>query len=162
LAAGLLAITALGKAVAASGDARVLGQPDPLFGLLSLRQSMLLAAAIECVVAVLVWRAPNALRKATLLLWIGAVFFVYRIGLWSVGFDGACRCLGNMGDVFGISPQTADWIAKGILAYLLVGSAAILLWHPRHRRHAPYTDDAVQVATETKLSLETEAGKSGS
>jgi hypothetical protein len=123
---------------------------------------MLLAAALEIVVVVLVLRARDIVRKAALLLWIGSVFLVYRMGLWWVGFEGSCRCLGNMGDVFGISPENADWIAKGILVYLVVGSAAILLWHPRHRGHAPDADDAVQVGTEAKLSLEPEAGNSRS
>ena len=77
---------------------------------------MPLAAALEIVVVVLVWRAPNVLRRAGLLLWIGSVFLVYHIGLWWIGFEGSCRCLGNVGDVFGISAETADWIAKGILA----------------------------------------------
>jgi hypothetical protein len=108
---------------------------------------------------VLVWRAPNVLRKAGLLLWIASVFLVYRIGLWRVGFEGSCRCLGNVGDVFGISAETADWIAKGILLYLLVGSGAILLWHPRHWGRAPNTDGAVQVGTDTDLSFEPEAGR---
>jgi hypothetical protein len=123
---------------------------------------MLLAAALEIVVVVLVLRARDIVRKAALLLWIGSVFLVYRMGLSWVGFEGSCRCLGNMGDVFGISPENADWIAKGILVYLVVGSAAILLWHPRHRGHAPDADDAVQVGTEAKLSLEPEAGNSRS
>jgi hypothetical protein len=123
----LLAVTALAKILAATGEARILGQPDPLLGLLSMRQSMLLAAALEIVVVVLVYRAPNVLRKAELLLWIAGVFLVYRIGLWWIGFEGSCRCLGNVGDVFGISAEIADWIAKGVLAYLLVGSGAILL-----------------------------------
>jgi len=58
-----------------------LGQADPLFGLLTMRQSMLLAAAVEIVVVVLVLRTPDILRKAVLLLWIASVFLVYRIGL---------------------------------------------------------------------------------
>jgi hypothetical protein len=161
-AVSLLAVTAVAKAAAASGEARILAQPDPLLGLISMRQSMLLAAALEIVVVIRVWRAPNALRKATLLLWLGAVFLVYRIGLWWVGFEGSCRCLGNMGDVFGISAENADWIAKGILVYLVVGSGAILLWQLSHRGDVLNADDEVQVGTETKLSLEPEAGKSGS
>jgi hypothetical protein len=149
----LLAVTALAKILAATAEARILGQPDPLLGLILMRQSMLLAAALEIVVVVLVWRAPTVLRRAGLLLWIGSVFLLYRIGLWWVGFEGSCRCLGNVGDVFGISAETADWIAKGILVYVLVGSAAILLWHPRHWGHAPDADGAVHVDTETNLSL---------
>jgi len=161
MAAALLLVTATAKVVATSGEARVWVQPDPLFGVLSMRQSMLLAAALEIVVVMLVWRAPTALLKATLLLWIGSVFLFYRIGLWSVGFEGSCRCLGNIGDVFGISTETADWIAKGILVYLLVGSGPILLWQLSHRGDPPGADGAVQVGTETKLSPEAAAGKSG-
>jgi hypothetical protein len=91
-----------------------------------------------------------------------SILLVYRIGLWWIGFEGSCRCLGNVGDVFGISAETADWIAKGILAYRLVGSGAILLWQLSRRGDTLNTDDAVQVATDTNLSLEPEAGKSGS
>ena len=125
--------------------------------MISMRQSMLLAAALEIVVVVLVWRAPTALRRAALLLWIGSVFLFYRIGLWWVGFEGSCRCLGNMGDVFGISAETADWIAQGILVYLLVGSVAILLWYPRFRGYTPNAGAAMQVGADTDLSLEPEA-----
>jgi len=158
----MLSLTALAKIVAASGEARILGQADPLFGLLTMRQSMLLAAAVEMVVVVLILRAPDILRKAVLLLWIGSVFLVYRIGLWWVGVEGSCRCLGNVGDVFGISTETADWIAKGILVYLLVGSGAILLWQLSHRGDVLNADDAVQVGTETKLSPAAAVGNSGS
>ena len=78
----LLAVTALAKILAATGEARILGQPDPLLGLISMRQSMLLAAALEIVVLVLVLWAPDIVRKAALLLWIASVFLVDRIGLW--------------------------------------------------------------------------------
>ena len=133
----LLAITALAKIFAATGEAQILGQPDPLLGLISMRQSMVLAAALEIVVVVLVWRAPNVLRRAGLLLWIGSVFLVYRIGLWWVGLEGSCRCLGNMGDAFGISAETADWIAKGILKFVtnLPSTARLTsLWFERQLR----------------------------
>ena len=69
---------------------------------------MLLAAALAIVVVVLVLRAPDIVRKAVLLLWIASVFLVYRIALWWVGFEGSCRCLGNLGDAFGISAKKAD------------------------------------------------------
>jgi hypothetical protein len=155
----LLAVTALAKILAATGEARILAQPDPLLGLISMRQSMLLAAALEIVVVVLVLRAPDIVRKAVLLLWIGSVFLFYRIGLWLVGFEGSCRCLGNVGDVFGISAETADWTAKGILVYLLVGSVAILLWYPRFRGHTSSAGAAMQGGADTDLSLEPEAGR---
>jgi hypothetical protein len=158
-AALLLMLTAAAKILAASSEAGILGQADPLFGLLSMRQSMLLAAALEITVVVHVLRTPDILRKAVLLLWIGSVFLVYRIGLWWVGFEGSCRCLGNLGDVFGISAETADWIAKGILGYLLVGSAAILLWHLSRRGHAPNANDGAQIGADTNLPLEPEAGR---
>ena len=79
--------------------------------------------------------------------------------LWWVGFEGSCRCLGNLGDVFGISAETADWIAKGILVYLLVGSGAILLWQLSRRGDALSTDEAVVIGANTNLSLEPEAGR---
>jgi len=131
IAVALLVATAAAKVAMAAGEARMLAQPDPLLGPLTMRQSMLLTAALEIVVVVFVWRASNVLRKAGLLLWIASVFLVYRIGLWWVGFEGSCRCLGNIGDVLGISGETADWIAKGIILYLLVGSGVILVQRSR-------------------------------
>lgn len=124
-----------------------------------MRHSMVLAVALKIVAVVLVLRAPDIVRKAALLVWIGSVFLVYRIGLWWVGFEGSCRCVGNLGDVFGISAETADWIAKGILVYLLVGSVAILLWYPRFRGHTSSAGAAMQGGADTNLSLEPEARK---
>jgi Kef-type K+ transport system membrane component KefB len=52
----LLAVTAVAKVVAASGEGRLLGRADPLLGPLSLRQGMLLAAALETAVILLLLR----------------------------------------------------------------------------------------------------------
>ena len=98
-------------------------------------------------------------HRSRLLAWLGLIAVLYRIGLWWVGFEGSCRCLGNLGDVFGISAETADWIAKGILGYLLVGSAAILLGHLSRRGHGPDADAPMRVGAATNLSFEPEARK---
>jgi len=49
-------------------------------------------------------------------------FVVYRVGLWWIGWHRPCGCLGNLTDLLGISPHTADTIMKLVLAYLLAGT----------------------------------------
>jgi hypothetical protein len=55
-------------------------------------------------------------------------FVLYRFGLYWQGYYGICPCWGNFTEVLHIPPQTADTITKIILAYLLIGSYAILFW----------------------------------
>ena len=81
---------------------------------------------------------------------------------WSGEFRAHAGCLGNLGDVFGISAESADWIAKGILAYLLVGSGAILLsCLKRGRGGVPGQRDRVELAVGRHLPFEAQDGKTG-
>jgi hypothetical protein len=84
-------------------------------------------------VAWIVFRGRAApLTQLSAVAWIGTVFLCYRIGLWAVAYEGECSCLGHLADPLGVSPSTADWVAKGMLAYLLAGSACFLwLWRRR-------------------------------
>jgi hypothetical protein len=134
----VLALTALAKGIAASGDARILSHPAPLLGLLTNRQTMLIAVVLEVLVIGLVLREREIVRKAAFIAWISTVFLAYRIGLWSTGNTASCGCLGNVTDTLGIAPTTADLVSGAMLAYMLIGSYAILIWkavaHLRARR----------------------------
>ena len=48
-------------------------------------------------------------------------------GLWYLGWQRPCSCLGNLTDTLHISPHVADVAMKIVLAYLLVGSYGGLL-----------------------------------
>jgi hypothetical protein len=130
-AAFLLTITALAKGLLILQPEAFLAQPDPLLSWLSARQITTLAALLELGVVLLIIGQRDVVIGAALLAWLGLIAVLYRIGLWWVGFEGSCRCLGNIGDVLGISGETADWIAKGIILYLLVGSGVILVQRSR-------------------------------
>ncbi len=121
----VLMATALAKLYSAFGDLRILDQPDPLFTFLTNRELLLLAALLELGVAWFLFRSSVG-RSAKLLSipWIAAVFACYRCGLWAVGYGSTCSCLGHLTDPLGISPESADLVAKGVLAYFLTGSIA--------------------------------------
>lgn len=126
-AAVLLLATALAKAVSAVGDAVILQGPDPIFGI-ALRTLLVVTAAIEGVVAWVCLRASRFTLKVELLLWLSIVFVLYRLGLWVVGYDQPCHCLGTMTDALHISPGSADVGMRIVLLYLLIGSGAARLW----------------------------------
>lgn len=69
--------------------------------------------------------------------WISSDFVVYRVGLWWMNWhrpcNCLCNCLDNRTDALHISPQTADNIKNLILAYLLIGSYALLFLNWRKR-----------------------------
>jgi hypothetical protein len=134
----ILACTALAKGIATTGNVQILSQSDPLLALLTNRQVLWLAIVLEVMVIGLIVREREIVRKAAFIAWIGTVFLAYRVGLWSIGYKGSCGCLGNVTDTLGITPATADLVSGAMLAYLLIGSYAILIWkavsHVRARR----------------------------
>lgn len=98
---------------------------------------MLLAGLAELVIGPLcLSRRVGPRLKIGLVAWMATNFLVYRVGLWCVGWHHPCRCMGSLAGVLHLSDQAADRIMKGLLAYLLVGSYATLLWEWRRRRGA--------------------------
>ncbi len=126
-AAVVLLTTAFAKAVSALGDAGILNGPDPIFGV-DLRTTLLVAATLESVVAWVCLRATRLSLQIELVLWLSTVFALYRVGLWVVGYDQPCHCLGTMTDALHISPGAADLGMKIVLSYLLIGSCAARFW----------------------------------
>lgn len=126
-------MTGLAKVISAIGHARVLDAPDPLFGI-PLRLVLLLVGQAELFIAF--FCLFTKLRNFSLLAvaWVSSNFLVYRLGLWFIDWHQPCGCLGNLTDLLHISPRLADNTMKVMLAYLLVGSYAILLWEWRRRR----------------------------
>ena len=125
VAGGALALTGLAKAFSAMGPARALDVPDPLIGL-PFRQLMLGVGLLELFIAFFCLFTERRRFSVLAVGWISTNFLVYRLGLWLIGWHRPCGCMGNLTDLLHISPRTADNIMKGVLAFLLVGSYAIL------------------------------------
>lgn len=126
-AGAILAITATAKMISAFGSVRILSNPDPIFGI-SVRELLFMVASLELVVAVVCFRSNRVGLQAQLILWLSAMFVVYRVGLILLGQHSGCACLGTVTEVINVSQESADTVMKGILAYLLIGSSAILFW----------------------------------
>jgi hypothetical protein len=131
-AGGILLITGLAKVVSAFGKAKVLGVTDPIFGV-SFGYLMLLVGTLELVVAGICLFSKRQNLSLGLTAWLATSFLAYRIGLWYVGWQRPCSCLGNLADALHIPPNVADGALKIILLYLLIGSYGNLfrVWKPR-------------------------------
>ena len=107
-----------------------------MFGI-EIRTVLLAAAAIEGAVAWVCFRKTRLSLQVGLVLWLSTAFVLYRAGLWAVGYDRSCPCLGTITDALGIPPKAADFGMKLLLLYLLLGAclARFCLWRG-HRRVA--------------------------
>src|SRR5262249_54776769 len=88
---------------------------------------------VEVGIALICFLKKRQLLSATLVAWLAAGLLVYRLGLFWMGWQLPCSCLGNLTDAIHIPPQVADYIMKGVLAYLIIGSYGILFhrWKKR-------------------------------
>lgn len=132
--AGLaLAATAFGKAFSAIGPARALDALDPLVGM-PFRELLLLVGLVELLIAFFCLFTDKRRLSLLAVAWISTNFLVYRLGMWFIGWHRPCGCMGSLTDLLHISPRLADNIMKGVLAYLLIGSYALLFAQWRQRR----------------------------
>ena len=124
-AAVILLLTGMAKTVSSAGSAKILLHHDPLTGL-QFGNLFRIVGCIEVVVALVCFFRKRIWFPTGLIAWLATSFVTYRFGLIWVGYQKPCSCLGNLTDVLHIPPQTADTVMKIILAYLLIGSYAIL------------------------------------
>ncbi len=153
-AGAILLLTGAAKVLSRFGHAKILAVPDPILNL-SFGNLMLAVGATELAIAGFcflpsilrlpfsalrpqhfsapVFRSPLTLHPSVspllqvgLVAWLAANFLAYRIGLWCVGWHHPCSCMGSLAGALHLSDTAADNIMKGVLAYLLVGSYAIL------------------------------------
>lgn len=145
----VLATTGLAKAFSAIGMARALDTADPLIGI-PFRQLLLLVGLAELLITFFCLFTDKQRLSLLAVAWISTNFLVYRLGLWFIGWHHPCACMGSLAGVLHLSDQAADNIMKGVLAYLLVGSYAILFSQWRQRR-AEGTGVAPRQAKEATL-----------
>ena len=132
-AGAILAITGVAKAWSAFGGTKLLAVVDPILGI-QFRHLMLAVGVAELAIAV-VCLFSKANKLATMLVaWMATNFLVYRLGLWWMDWHRSCGCLGNLMDALHISPQMAENLVKVLLAYLLIGSYALMLYQWRKGR----------------------------
>lgn len=130
-----MALTGVGKAFSAIGPARALDTLDPLVGI-PFRQLLLTVGLAELLIAFFCLFTDRRRLSVWLVAWLSSNFFLYRLGLWLIGWHHPCQCMGAFAGMLRLSDQAADNFMKGVLAYLLIGSYGILLWEWRRRRAA--------------------------
>jgi hypothetical protein len=131
----ILVITGVAKIWSAFGSAGLLVVIDPLFRI-RFSHLLLLAGNVELLVACFCFFGRRHEVEACMLALLATTFMGYRLGLILAEYHRPCSCLGNLTDALHISPQLADNVMKGVLAYLLIGSYATLFWLWRQHRKA--------------------------
>ncbi len=121
--AGVLLFTGLAKLISAAGHAGLLLLPDPLLGVQN-RWVLCGAGICEVVLGLLIMRFGTQKARLAAIAWVATNLLIYRVGLFLLGNEVHCRCLGNLTDAIGMPPATVDSIMRGLLAYLLLGSVA--------------------------------------
>jgi hypothetical protein len=138
----LLLVTAAAKVVSALEGIRLLARFDPLLPL-SVRETLLLAAALElsCAAVVRVVRLTGI--SCLLVACLGAQFILYHVAVHMTGMPGPCPCLGSLAAWTGMSDRTARVIVLAIAIYLLLGGT-YYYWaskgHPSGRDGTVHSD----------------------
>lgn len=125
----ILVVLAIAKVLMILDAVTISSQADPIFQM-SFRSLLCVAALIELAVAGVCFFWQPVAHKISAIAWVGTLFLSYRLGLWWIGYEKPCACLGSLTGALGISPELADMIAKAILAYMLIGIYGLIvaLW----------------------------------
>ena len=125
-AALLLGVTAAAKLLSAAGPARILDYPDPIF-VITNRVVMTGAGGLELLAVALLYFHKNIQWKLLAVAWLSTNFLIYRFGLWFLQVKQPCSCLGTLGDLLPVKPETLNLTLKSIVIYLFAGSIFLLL-----------------------------------
>jgi hypothetical protein len=126
-AAIILLITGLAKIVSASGWVRFLNSNDTILGI-TFRHLMLFVGFFELIISIICLYTTKRTLSLSLVAWISTAFAAYRLGLWLIGWQRPCACMGNLTNALHIPPQIVDNIMKVILIYLIIGSYLALAY----------------------------------
>lgn len=127
---GFLALTAGLKLASVLGEGRYWSSPDPLFRVLTVRQTTFAAAVLEGAVVAGLLRSQDRRGKLRVILWLASVFGAYRLALFGIGFHGSCPCFGRLAWWVPASRPWVEWIAPLALCLMGAGST-VLLWMGR-------------------------------
>jgi hypothetical protein len=143
----LLATAAVKLISVSVGEIHILAQRDPVVWFLPNRQVLLLVAALEILVAgALIFDRLSYFVKTALAAWLFTLFLSYRVGLWALGEQQACKCLGNAAAWLNINPKILDVSMGVFLGFFLVISYLLLfLRSPNDPRSTQRKEDLQKV-----------------
>ena len=119
--------TALMKVLDSVSRADYFDQADSVFFFLTNRQMMIVAAALEIGVAVYILFAPSIKFRGLALLWLCALFILYKIGLDKTFATKPCSCLGILARWFKLSNHQLGIITWLLLAIMIAIAIIMLL-----------------------------------
>jgi hypothetical protein len=119
----ILCITSLSKLLPIlTSSMPFFSEPDPIFGFLTIRMTLLVAAILELIVASVIFKSKSKVMAYSFILWLCIMFLLYRIGLIVTNYHRPCSCLGGIGKWLGVPDGVLSYISLGLLVYLFVGS----------------------------------------
>jgi hypothetical protein len=121
----ILSTTGLAKIWSAFGNAPILLTSKPIFNV-PFWEAFLVAGILEVLVAVVCFTKAPSRSVAWLLIWLGASFLVYRMGLIWVGYRRPCPCLGTLVDAIHLNPTVANMAMMISLSYIILGGIWVL------------------------------------
>ena len=92
-------------------------QADPVFPFLSRAVTSYIAISAESLAMFWIVRSRYQANSSTVLFYLGGLFALYRFGLWLLGIQVKCHCLGITDNILGLSEKSANAIAVSIIAY---------------------------------------------
>ncbi len=128
VAAMMLLATAMLKITGAAGHSELIQRRDPVLIFLTNRQLLILAAMLELATCACFLRSHWSGRLLPLLS-PSAIFLVYKLGRgWLHVPTARCPCMGFVGEDLSTGRIGTNAIANGMLAFMLIGSFALVLW----------------------------------
>ncbi len=146
-AATILLVTALLKIVGTTQASAFFNDRAPLLEFLTTRELMLVAAALELTIVVLILLHRSTTFRLWLVLWLTTLFTIFRLGLWAIGFKGYCPCLGGVVKWFLSNRAGTDRGLELLLAYFGFASVYCLILEKRNRK-SPRRQAAGSIAEE--------------
>lgn len=115
-----LTITGLAKILSILGTAEILERYEPILGF-SFRLTFLIVGSLELGIAFFVFFSKRKVLSIILVGWLATVFTLYRLGLWFIGWQHPCHCLGELTSFLHISESFADMTMKYLIFYIFSG-----------------------------------------
>ena len=134
---GVLLLTGVLKLLASQSELAYLQEANSVFPHLTNKLVYVLAGILEIGSAFWILFSPKATSRAAVLLWVGSLLIIYRVGLHLTGATEPCSCLGGAIDGIKVSTVVINRWLKGFLAYCVIGSMYFLIFHYQKRTRTP-------------------------
>lgn len=121
----LLGIAVAGKIGALVGNAKLLSELDPVFGIPN-RELLMGVIVVELGLLIYLRKTTVFLNRLLAVVWLFGCFAIYRTGLFLLDYKKPCSCLGNLGDFAGLTDAALDQALKIAVAAILMAAAALV------------------------------------